>query len=140
MDLTEGIIARSAPCAGRASRGRPESGETYQEALARLDDYYGGLESVRVFYSGLPADWPGKLDAGGRPMVVSFNADPGQVAAGQHDVWLDRWFREAPRPGRREYLDVLAWISTTRWQNNAYRPVREAFADVIATSRETARL
>jgi hypothetical protein len=80
-----------------ASWQSESSGESYQEALARLDGYYGGLESVRVFYTGLPANWPGKLDADGRPMVVSFKADPADVAAGRHDARLSRWFEEAPR-------------------------------------------
>ncbi|HEY8474248.1 MAG TPA: DNRLRE domain-containing protein [Natronosporangium sp.] len=80
-----------------ASWQSESSGESYQEALARLDSYYGGLESVRVFYPGLPADWPGKVDADGRPMVVSFKAKPADVIAGRHDERLSRWFREAPR-------------------------------------------
>jgi hypothetical protein len=73
------------------------TGETYQQALARVDGYYDGLESVRVFYPGLPAPWPGKLDTSGRPMIVSFKASPADVVAGVHDARLDEWFRTAPR-------------------------------------------
>jgi hypothetical protein len=72
------------------------SGESWQEALERTDGYYDGMEMVRVFYSGLPQAWPGKLDAGGRPIVVSFKAPPAQVIAGQHDARLRDWFRTAP--------------------------------------------
>jgi hypothetical protein len=73
-----------------------ESGETYQQALAREDALFNGLESVRVFYSGLPQAWPGKLDAAGRPMIISFKATPADVIAGTHDTRLRDWFRTAP--------------------------------------------
>jgi len=73
------------------------AGETYQEALARIDGYYNGLEVVRIFYPGLPQAWPGKLDTGGRPMIVSFKAPPADVIAGRHDAALGTWFRTAPR-------------------------------------------
>jgi hypothetical protein len=72
-------------------------GETYQEALGRIDGYYNGLETARVFYTGLPRAWPGKLDTGGRPMIVSFKAPPAEVLAGTHDARLREWFRTAPR-------------------------------------------
>jgi len=72
-------------------------GETYQEALARVDGYYNGLDLARVFYPGLPKAWPGKLDTGGRPMNVSFKAEPAEVIAGRHDARLSEWFRTAPR-------------------------------------------
>jgi hypothetical protein len=72
-------------------------GETYQQALARVDGYYNGLEVVRVFYPGLPQAWPGKLNTGDRPMVVSFKAAPADVIAGRHDAALAEWFRGAPR-------------------------------------------
>jgi hypothetical protein len=74
-----------------------EAGETYQQALAREDGYFDGLESVRVFYSGLPKAWPGKLDTSGRPMIVSFKAAPAEVLAGTHDTSLRSWFATAPR-------------------------------------------
>lgn len=74
-----------------------ESGETYQQALAREDAYFDGLESARVFYSGLPKAWPGKLNTGGRPMIVSFKAAPAEVLAGTHDSALKTWFATAPR-------------------------------------------
>ncbi|MFC5821049.1 CBM96 family carbohydrate-binding protein [Nonomuraea harbinensis] len=74
-----------------------ETGETYQQALAREDSLFGGLEAVRVFYGGLPQPWPGKLDAGNRPMVISFKASPGAVVAGTHDAAMRTWFAAAPR-------------------------------------------
>lgn len=71
-------------------------GETYQQALARVDGYYNGLEVVRIFYSDLPQEWPGKLNINGRPMIVSFKALPSEVLAGAHDTTLRDWFRNAP--------------------------------------------
>jgi len=73
------------------------AGETYQQALARIDGYYNGLDVIRIFYPGLPQAWPGKLDTGGRPMIVSFKAAPADVIAGRHDTALATWFRTAPR-------------------------------------------
>jgi hypothetical protein len=72
-------------------------GETYQQALARVDGYYNGLDTVRVFYPGLPQPWPGKLDAGTRPLIISFKAPPANVIAGAHDAALRTWFQTAPR-------------------------------------------
>ncbi|HIW63540.1 MAG TPA: hypothetical protein H9881_13860 [Candidatus Stackebrandtia excrementipullorum] len=74
----------------------PEYGDsTYQDAFDRLNGRYG-LESVRVFYSGLPADWPGRIDADGLTLTVSFKADPTEILAGKHDAHLKRWFADAP--------------------------------------------
>ncbi|KAB8194633.1 DNRLRE domain-containing protein [Nonomuraea phyllanthi] len=73
-----------------------EGSETYQQALAREDALFGGLKAVRVFYGGLPQSWPGKLDAGGRPMVISFKASPRDIIAGTHDAAMRAWFRGAP--------------------------------------------
>lgn len=75
----------------------PESaGESYQQAFERVDGYYG-LESVRVFYPGLPDPWPGKLDAGKRTLTVSFKATPQEITGGEHDQRLREWFADAPR-------------------------------------------
>ncbi|SFA91595.1 Glycosyl hydrolase family 26 [Amycolatopsis marina] len=75
----------------------PETkGETYQQAFERVNDYYG-LESVRVFYSGLPRHWPGKVDAGKLPLSVSFKANPREVTAGKHDQHFRKWFAETPK-------------------------------------------
>ncbi|WP_052744771.1 DNRLRE domain-containing protein [Micromonospora sp. HK10] len=79
-----------------ASFNSETAGETYQQALARIDGYYNGLESVRVFYRDLPQAWPGKLNVGGRPMIVSFKAAPAEVNSGKHDAYLREWFRTAP--------------------------------------------
>jgi hypothetical protein len=73
-----------------------EEGLSYQQALAREDGFFNGLEMVRVFYPGLPQAWPGKLDTSGRPMVVSFKAAPADVIAGTHDARLRTWFATAP--------------------------------------------
>ncbi|MCX6467512.1 MAG: DNRLRE domain-containing protein [Pseudonocardiales bacterium] len=74
-----------------------EGGETYQQALVRTDERFGGLDMVRVFYPGAPGAWPGRLDAGTRPLVVSFKYDPREVVAGRHDAALRDWFATAPR-------------------------------------------
>jgi hypothetical protein len=74
-----------------------DEGLTYQQALAREDGFFNGLEMVRVFYPGLPQAWPGKLDTSGRPMAVSFKATPAEVVAGTHDARLRTWFATAPR-------------------------------------------
>jgi len=79
-----------------ASFTSEQPGETYQQAFHRLDTLYGGLDTVRVFYGGLPANWPGKLDAGNRPLIVSFKAAPRDILAGAHDAYLRAWFRAAP--------------------------------------------
>lgn len=74
----------------------PEYGDsTPQDAFERLSDRYG-LESVRVFYSDLPRDWPGRVDAGDLTLTVSFKADPVEIISGTHDEHLMRWFDEAP--------------------------------------------
>jgi hypothetical protein len=72
-------------------------GETYQQAYQRLDAAYGGLDLTRVFYGGLPDNWPGKVNTSGRPMNISFKAAPRAVLAGTHDAYLRAWFRAAPR-------------------------------------------
>lgn len=74
-----------------------ENGETWQQALAREDARYGGLEAVRTFYGGLPPAWPGQVDTGDRVQVVSFKAAPRDVLAGLHDTHLRNWFATAPR-------------------------------------------
>lgn len=74
-----------------------ENGETWQQALAREDARYGGLEAVRTFYGGLPPAWPGQVDTGDRVQVVSFKGIPRDVLAGTHDTYLRNWFAAAPR-------------------------------------------
>jgi hypothetical protein len=74
-----------------------EGDETWQEALAREDGLFNGLEVVRVFNSGLPTAWPGNPNPGDRPVIVSFKARPQDVIAGRHDAALTTWFANAPR-------------------------------------------
>lgn len=74
-----------------------QEGQTWQQALQREDQRFNGLEMVRIFYSGLPQDWPGKLDTAKRPINVSFKAPEAEVIAGRHDTRLRNWFRNAPR-------------------------------------------
>jgi len=64
----------------------PENGETNKQALERHDRMlFNGLEVVRIFYPGLPANWPGKVDTGGRPVIVSFKASPDEINSGSLD-------------------------------------------------------
>ncbi len=72
------------------------SGETYQQAFAREDGYYGGVDIARIYYTGLPNNWPGKLNVGNRPLAVSFKAAPAEILAGTDDAYLRAWFRAAP--------------------------------------------
>ncbi|TDC55430.1 DNRLRE domain-containing protein [Actinomadura sp. KC345] len=72
-------------------------GETFQEALSRLDGRYGGLETVRLFYRGVPPAWPGDPDLGKRPPIISFKLAPKDVLAGKHDEEMTHWFKTAPR-------------------------------------------
>ncbi len=75
-----------------------QPGETWPEANARADRDYGPLAMHRVFYPELPPPWPGSRAAGdGRPVVVSFKANPRDILAGSHDDTLAEWFRTAPR-------------------------------------------
>ncbi|GII79764.1 hypothetical protein Sru01_47460 [Sphaerisporangium rufum] len=76
---------------------QPESGETRQQALAREDAKFGGLDSARVFFSGLPESWPLKVDYGKRPLVVSFKGDADDHVAGKYDATMRKWFADAPR-------------------------------------------
>jgi hypothetical protein len=72
-------------------------GETFQHALVRKDGEYGGLETVRLFYDGVPPAWPGNPDTGRRPPIISFKLPPKDVLAGKYDDSMTRWFASAPR-------------------------------------------
>ena len=74
-----------------------QPGETFQKALTRLDARYGGLETVRLFYRGVPPAWPGNPDLGGRPPIISFKFAPKDVLAGKYDRAMTQWFATAPR-------------------------------------------
>lgn len=74
-----------------------EDGRTWSDAVADSDAAYGGMDVVRVFYSGLPSKWPGRAGEVGGPVVVSFKAAPGEVVAGKYDSYLADWFAKAPR-------------------------------------------
>jgi hypothetical protein len=81
-----------------------EDGETWQQALAREDGLFNGLEAIRVYNPGLPAAWPGNPNPGDRPVIVSFKAPPADIVAGRHDAALRAWFAAAPR-------DRVTWWS-----------------------------
>jgi hypothetical protein len=73
------------------------AGETYVQAVARLNQTYGGLDVIRVFHTGLPVGWS-KLntDFQGAPLIVSFKMSPAQVISGQYDAYMRSWFASAP--------------------------------------------
>lgn len=71
------------------------AGETFASALAREDNTFGTLRSVRIFFPGLPNGWP-LAGQSNRTMVVSFNALPQDVLAGKDDAALRQWFASAP--------------------------------------------
>jgi hypothetical protein len=74
-----------------------EPGESWGEALARIDSAYGPLEVARVFSPGAPPSWEQlDQDVGDRPLVVSFRFLPAFVLSGAADELLAAWFREAP--------------------------------------------
>ena len=82
-----------------------EGGETLGEAVARQDARYGRVRTLRLFFGGMPGDWASIREAtGARPVVVSFKADPVQVAAGAYDAQFTEWFATAP-------TDVRTWWS-----------------------------
>lgn len=72
-------------------------GGSYAETFTRLDSLYGGYDVTRFFNTGLPSAWSGNVGMSGRPVVVSFKADPNDVISGKHDTYLTAWFKSAPR-------------------------------------------
>ncbi|WP_212828135.1 DNRLRE domain-containing protein [Catellatospora sp. TT07R-123] len=74
-----------------------ENGESYTQALAREDGYFGGMEAARVFYPGAPANWPGSAGNAKRTVIVSFKYSPKDILNGSRDSYLRSWFANAPR-------------------------------------------
>jgi hypothetical protein len=69
-------------------------------AVGRSDARYGNLRMVRVFYPGLPEQWPGRAGQVHRPVAVSFDVQPSVVLSGRYDSYFKTWFRNAPKVGR----------------------------------------
>lgn len=116
-------------------------GSTFAQALARQNAKYGKLEVVRVFYTGLPAAWPGNAGLSGGPVVVSFKANPADVLAGKHDAFFSNWFATAPRD--REIFwtffhepedDIQAGRFTAAQYRDAYRRL-DTLADKVGNPR-----
>jgi hypothetical protein len=73
-------------------------GTSYRDALAREDALFGGLEMVRVFFSGAPPAWPGSpADIPRRTVNVSFKFNAADILAGKHDAAMRTWFAGVPR-------------------------------------------
>lgn len=75
----------------------PRSGETYGDAVQRVNQQFGGMDVMRVFYGGLPAAWPGKAGGFNGNLIVSFKDSPANILAGNDDTRLKSWFASAPR-------------------------------------------
>ncbi|MEU8798007.1 DNRLRE domain-containing protein [Spirillospora sp. NPDC048819] len=121
-------------------------GETFQQALGRLDGKYGGLETVRLFYRGVPPAWPGNPDTGSRPPIISFKLAPEEVLAGEHDEAMTRWFATAPRDRDVYWVyyhepedNIAAGEFTAADYRAAWRHLR-ALADKAGNSRLHATL
>jgi hypothetical protein len=74
-----------------------QDGLTWPQALSRSNAWYGGMHVVRVYYSGMPDNWPGRAGAANAPVSVSFKDAPSRVLSGQDDAFFTNWFATAPR-------------------------------------------
>jgi hypothetical protein len=74
-----------------------QDGLSWSQALSRSNDWYGGMDVVRVYYTGLPDAWPGRAGAVNGPISVSFKDTPSRVLSGQDDAFFTNWFATAPR-------------------------------------------
>ena len=96
--------ALSPPPVGGGGSGRtllgvapwPKGAESQAQTIARVDATYGPSSVLRIFNPGLPSSWSGPAGTDGRPLVVSFKADPTAVNAGSYDANLRSWFASAP--------------------------------------------
>jgi hypothetical protein len=76
------------------------NGVAWGRAVARSDSWYHHLRMIRVFYPGLPEQWPGRAGQVNRPVAVSFKLAPSAVLSGKYDAYFTHWFRTAPRHHR----------------------------------------
>jgi hypothetical protein len=74
-----------------------QNGLTWPDALTRSNGWYGGMDVVRVYYTGMPDQWPGRAGSVGGPISVSFKDSPARVLSGQDDAFFKNWFASAPR-------------------------------------------
>jgi hypothetical protein len=72
-------------------------GSNAAQALARETNAVGRPDVVRTYYQGMPAAWPGSAGVSGGPVVVSFKAQPKDVASGRLDAQFSKWFSTAPK-------------------------------------------
>lgn len=78
----------------------PNPGESYPDALSRVDSQFGGIGALRVFYPGLGVPgWPTKAGSSWvRPQVVSFKLLPAAVLGKTYDLALLAFFRAVTTP------------------------------------------
>ncbi len=90
-------VAASADTAyGGVVKANP--GESYQQALARQENRYGGkLGVIRYFDSNAPDAWS-SLDSkfGDHNVIISFRYSPSTINSGGADTYLRNWFATAP--------------------------------------------
>jgi hypothetical protein len=67
------------------------------QALSYEEGIIGPMHSVRVFYPGAPAKWPGNAGNVNRTVIVSFKFRPSQILSGSEDSTMLSWFNNAPR-------------------------------------------
>jgi hypothetical protein len=105
---------------------------TWTDAVDDSNQAYGGMEVVRVFYTGLPSTWPGRAGDVGGSIVVSFKALPSEILSGKDDALLTNWFLTAPK--NREIWwsywhepedDIADGRFTAQQYREAYRHIAE---------------
>lgn len=116
---------------------KPQSGETYQQALARSESRYGRLGIIRYFDSNSPDSWSSytsKLTD--HTAIISFRISPSTVNSGSADGQLLTFFRNAPQD-RITYWSYMHEpeddIARGSFTASAYRT---AFARVARLARQ----
>jgi hypothetical protein len=109
-----------------------QGSRTWTDALDDSNEAYGGMEVVRVFYTGLPSSWPGRAGDVGGSIVVSFKALPSEILSGRDDALLSNWFRTAPKDREIWWSywhepedDIADGRFTAQQYRDAYRHIAE---------------
>jgi hypothetical protein len=107
--------------------------------VARQDEKFGHLSTLRYYAPGLPPAWSTITALGQRDLVVSFKADPASVLRGDADSYLRSWFAAAP-------TDRQIWWTYFHEPENdvaagAFTPTqfRDAFRRVAALADQAGR-
>ncbi|MBW4095326.1 MAG: hypothetical protein HIU81_08090, partial [Acidobacteria bacterium] len=73
------------------------SGGTLDQALAREQNRFGPLGTVRLFDNLVPQSWSSLSSLAGKSLIISFRPMPADVLSGKYDAALLDWFKTAPR-------------------------------------------